>query len=100
VAKSHKLSEIRQEESTNGALYVRAGRHFYTEDRAILDMPELISAQLDSYKTFIDLKEFFLFLISLKNVSRFILRILKSKLLVLLQKNVVEKISILNHTFV
>jgi DNA-directed RNA polymerase subunit beta len=54
VAKSHKLSEIRQEESTNGALYVRAGRHFYTEDRAILDMPELISAQLDSYKTFID----------------------------------------------
>lgn len=54
VAKPRKAPVIRHETPTHGALYVRAGRHFYTEDRAILDMPELIAAQLDSYKTFIE----------------------------------------------
>ena len=54
VAKPRKAPVMRHETPTHGALYVRAGRHFYTEDRAILDMPELIAAQLDSYKTFIE----------------------------------------------
>jgi hypothetical protein len=54
VAKPRKAPVMRHETPTHGALYVRAGRHFYTEDRAILDMPELIAAQLDSYKIFID----------------------------------------------
>lgn len=54
VAQPRKSSVIRQEIPTHGALYVRAGRHFYTEDRSILEMPELIAAQLDSYKSFVE----------------------------------------------
>lgn len=42
------------EKPTHGALYVRSGRHFFTEDRSIVDMPELIAAQLDSYASFLD----------------------------------------------
>lgn len=44
---------IAHETPTHGALYVRSGRHFFTEDRAILDLPELISAQLNSYAWFL-----------------------------------------------
>ncbi len=44
----------RLEKATHGALYVRSGRHFFTEDRAIIEMPELIAAQLDSYRSFIE----------------------------------------------
>ncbi len=48
------IHSARVEKPTLGALYVRSGRHFFTEDRSIVDMPELISAQLDSYASFID----------------------------------------------
>lgn len=54
VAKPRKPLPVRYDKPTHGALYVRAGRHFYTEDRSIIEMPELIAAQLDSYKTFIE----------------------------------------------
>jgi len=54
VAKPRKAPVMRHETPTHGAMYVRAGRHFYTEDRSILEMPELIAAQLDSYKTFVE----------------------------------------------
>jgi len=54
VAKPRKVATPLKETPTHGAMYVRSGRHFYTEDRSILEMPELIAAQLDSYKKFID----------------------------------------------
>ena len=55
VAKAPKSPiSTRVEPATHGALYVRSGRHFFTEDRAILDMPELISAQLDSYRNYLE----------------------------------------------
>ncbi len=54
VAKPRKPLPVRYDKPTHGALYVRAGRHFYTEDRSIIEMPELIAAQLDSYKTFVE----------------------------------------------
>jgi DNA-directed RNA polymerase beta subunit len=48
----HKSARV--EKPTHGALYVRSGRHFFTEDRSIVEMPELIAAQLDSYSSFLD----------------------------------------------
>ena len=43
------IRSARVEKPTHGALYVRSRRHFFTEDRSIVEMPELIAAQLDSY---------------------------------------------------
>ncbi len=48
------IKSTRVEKPTHGALYVRSGRHFFTEDRAIVDMPELIAAQLNSYESFLE----------------------------------------------
>jgi DNA-directed RNA polymerase subunit beta len=48
------IRSARVEKPTHGALYVRSGRHFFTEDRSIVEMPELIAAQLDSYSSFLD----------------------------------------------
>jgi hypothetical protein len=48
------IKSARVEKPTHGALYVRSGRHFFTEDRSIVEMPELIAAQLDSYASFLD----------------------------------------------
>lgn len=48
------IASTRVEKPTHGALYVRSGRHFFTEDRAIVDMPELIAAQLNSYESFLE----------------------------------------------
>lgn len=48
------IKSARVEKATHGALYVRSGRHFFTEDRSIVEMPELIAAQLDSYDSFIN----------------------------------------------
>jgi hypothetical protein len=48
------VASTRVEKPTHGALYVRSGRHFFTEDRSIIEMPELIAAQLDSYQSFIE----------------------------------------------
>lgn len=48
------IRSARVEKPTHGALYVRSGRHFFTEDRSIIDMPELIAAQIDSYASFLD----------------------------------------------
>lgn len=42
------------EKATHGALYVRGGRHFFTEDRSLIDMPELLAAQISSYQWFLD----------------------------------------------
>lgn len=48
------IHSARVEKPTHGALYVRSGRHFFTEDRSIVDMPELIAAQINSYSSFVD----------------------------------------------
>ncbi|MDD2487251.1 MAG: DNA-directed RNA polymerase subunit beta [Candidatus Gracilibacteria bacterium] len=37
-----------------GSLYDIKGRHYFTDDRSILEMPELIEVQLNSYKDFLD----------------------------------------------
>ena len=54
VAMTTTIKSARVEKPTHGALYVRSGRHFFTEDRSIVEMPELIAAQLDSYASFLD----------------------------------------------
>jgi len=54
VSASQEIRSTRVEKPTHGALYVRSGRHFFTEDRSIVQMPELIAAQLDSYSSFLD----------------------------------------------
>lgn len=54
VAMTTAITSARVEKPTHGALYVRSGRHFFTEDRSIVEMPELIAAQLDSYSSFLD----------------------------------------------
>lgn len=36
-----------------GALYEIGGRYFFTDDRSILELPELIEVQLDSYHDFL-----------------------------------------------
>lgn len=48
------IASTRVEKPTHGALYVRSGRHFFTEDRSIVEMPELIAAQLNSYESFLE----------------------------------------------
>ena len=37
-----------------GAIYHEQGRYFFTDDRTILELPELIEVQLDSYRDFLD----------------------------------------------
>ncbi len=54
VKTSKKILAPKMEKASHGALYVRSGRHFFTEDRSIVAMPELIAAQLDSYASFLD----------------------------------------------
>lgn len=54
VASPLVIQSARVEKPTHGALYVRSRRHFFTEDRSIVEMPQLIAAQLDSYSSFID----------------------------------------------
>jgi len=39
-----------------GALYQVSGRYFFTDDKSILELPELIEVQLDSYRDFLDKK--------------------------------------------
>ena len=39
-----------------GSIYEIGGRHFFTDDRSILELPELIEVQLDSYRDFLDVK--------------------------------------------
>jgi DNA-directed RNA polymerase subunit beta len=39
-----------------GALYEVSGRYFFTDDRSILELPELIEVQLDSYHDFLNNK--------------------------------------------
>lgn len=39
-----------------GALYEIGGRYFFTDDRSILELPELIEVQLDSYHDFLNRK--------------------------------------------
>ncbi len=37
-----------------GSLYDIKGRHYYTDDRSVAGIPELLEVQLDSYKEFLD----------------------------------------------
>jgi len=37
-----------------GSLYDIRGRHYYTDDRSVAGIPELLEVQLDSYNTFLD----------------------------------------------
>jgi len=39
-----------------GSIYSIGGRHFFTDDRSILELPELIEVQLDSYRDFLEIK--------------------------------------------
>ena len=38
-----------------GSLYDIKGRHYYTDDRSVAGIPELLEVQLDSYKEFLDI---------------------------------------------
>ena len=37
-----------------GSLYEIKGRHYFTDDRSIAGIPELLEVQLDSYKDFLE----------------------------------------------
>lgn len=37
-----------------GSLYEIKGRHFFTDDRSIAGIPELLEVQLDSYRDFLE----------------------------------------------
>ena len=37
-----------------GSLYDIKGRHYFTDDRSVVDIPSLIEVQLDSYKDFLE----------------------------------------------
>lgn len=37
-----------------GSLYDIRGRHYYTDDRSVVGLPELLEVQLDSYNTFLN----------------------------------------------
>jgi DNA-directed RNA polymerase beta subunit len=39
-----------------GSLYEIKGRYFFTDDRSILELPELIEVQFDSYHDFLNNK--------------------------------------------
>jgi hypothetical protein len=36
-----------------GSLYDIKGRHFFTDDRSVVGIPELLEVQLDSYNEFL-----------------------------------------------
>ena len=37
-----------------GSLYEIKGRHYFTDDRSVAGLPELLEVQLDSYNTFLE----------------------------------------------
>ena len=37
-----------------GSLYDIHGRHYFTDDRSVAGIPELLEVQLDSYKNFLE----------------------------------------------
>ena len=47
VKKTSKNTEL-------GSLYDIKGRHYFTDDRSVVDIPSLIEVQLDSYKDFLE----------------------------------------------